>query len=198
MSETYISIDIEADGPAPGLSSMLSLGAAAFILDDTQPQGWRQLDTFQGVLQPLPEATPDPKTMAWWNTQPKAWKAATEGAVDPAQVMRRFVDWVSKFDQPVLTGYPVTYDFMWVYYYTIRFTGFLAPFGFQGLDIKTLAMERMSCDFKRATKRNMPRAWFKGAPKHTHEALDDAIGQGVLLMNLLTTERNNKIRRMQK
>ena len=31
--EYYVSIDIEADGPAPGLNSMLSLGAAAFTAD---------------------------------------------------------------------------------------------------------------------------------------------------------------------
>ena len=37
--ECYVSIDIEADGPVPGLHSMLSLGAAAFtsegVLGDT-------------------------------------------------------------------------------------------------------------------------------------------------------------------
>ena len=30
MPEIYVSIDIESDGPVPGLNSMLSLGAVAF------------------------------------------------------------------------------------------------------------------------------------------------------------------------
>ena len=36
--ECYVSIDIEADGPAPGLNSMLSLGAAAFTSDGALAQ----------------------------------------------------------------------------------------------------------------------------------------------------------------
>jgi len=109
--------------------------------------------------------------------------------------MARFDRWLGEIakDGPlVVVGYPVTYDFMFVYWYYIHFCGFPAPFGFQGLDIKTLAMDRLSCPYKQATKRNMPEAWFEGAPKHTHKALNDAIGQGVLLMNILL---DNKVRR---
>ena len=50
-------------------------------------------------------------------------------------------------------------------------------------------MDRLKCQFREATKRNMPKRWFLvdgKAPPHTHDALDDAIGQGVLLMNILT------------
>lgn len=36
-----------------------------------------------------------------------------------------------------------------------------------------------------ATKRNMPKKWFHGCPPHTHKALDDAIGQGILFLNIL-------------
>jgi hypothetical protein len=78
---------------------------------------------------------------------------------------------------------------MFVYWYTVKFAEYPAPFGFQGLDLKTLAMERLRCPFKAATKRHMPREWFQGAPPHTHDALDDAIGQGVLGMTLLTLPR---------
>ena len=67
--ECYVSIDIEADGPAPGLNSMLSLGAAAFAGDGTLA------DTFSANLETLPEAREDPKTMRWWAKQPEAWAA---------------------------------------------------------------------------------------------------------------------------
>jgi len=52
-------------------------------------------------------------------------------------------------------------------------------------DIKTLAAERLGLEFKQVSKRRMPKHWFRGCPKHTHIALDDALSQGVLLMNIL-------------
>ena len=48
--ECDVSIDIEADGPAPGLHSKLSLGAAALTSDGAVAQ------TFSAHLDPLPEA----------------------------------------------------------------------------------------------------------------------------------------------
>ena len=68
--ECYVSIDIEADGPVPGLNSMLSLGAAAFTGDGAL------VDTFSANLEALPEAHEDPKTMRWWAEQPEAWARA--------------------------------------------------------------------------------------------------------------------------
>lgn len=184
--EIYVSVDVEADGPVPGLNSMLSFGAAAFIIDPLTIEGWRQLSNFRGVLKPLPGAAQDPETMAWWKTQPVAWLQTTEGAEDPQVVMELFIQWIKGLPgKPVLVGYPITFDFQFIYYYTIKFTGFPAPFGFSGLDIKTLAMAKMHSTYREAVKKKMPKQWFVGAPAHTHDALDDAIGQGVLLMNLL-------------
>ena len=54
--ECYVSIDIEADGPAPGLNSMLSLGAAAFISEGAV------MDKFSANL----DAREYPKTTHWW------------------------------------------------------------------------------------------------------------------------------------
>jgi len=185
--EIYVSVDIEADGPIPAMNSMKSLGAAPFVLDPQNPRGWRMLDTtFKVNLFDLPGATPDPNTMEWWKGQPEAWAAATSDQQPPEDAMKAFKKWLLKLPgKPVVMGYPVTYDFMWMYWYLIRFTGFPAPCGFQGMDLKTMARDRLGRDFRAATKRNMPRSWFKGAPPHTHDALDDAIGQGVLGMNML-------------
>jgi hypothetical protein len=33
--EIYVSTDIEADGPIPGMNSMLSFGSAAYLADKT-------------------------------------------------------------------------------------------------------------------------------------------------------------------
>lgn len=208
--EVFISIDIEADGPIPGDNSMLSFGAAAFemIPVETEIDGnpdhntmpvvrfkWQLAGTFEANLEQLPLAVPNRDTMAWWKTQPQAWAECRKDLQDPASAMINFDKWLREMSRSgplVIVGYPVTYDFMFLYWYYIHFCGSPAPFGFQGLDIKTLAMDRMSCHYKHATKRNMPKVWFTGAPAHTHKALDDAIGQGVLLMNILLDSKRDR------
>lgn len=189
---TYLSVDIEADGPIPGMYSMLSIGAAAFQLEKFQVQGskgWRQVGMFKRNILPIEGAIQDPDTMQWWGTQPAAWKASTDGAIDATTAMKDFAAWVKGLPGPlVFVGFPVTYDFLFVYWYYVRFTGVKPPWSHSGLDIKTLAFDRMNCEFKESTKRNMPQRWFRDAPKHTHDALDDAIGQGILLMNILNDQ----------
>lgn len=179
--EVYISIDVEADGPIPGANSMLALGAAAFRLDSRTP-----IATFEVNLLPVEGALRDPETMAWWEKHPEAWAATQVDPQYPDEATRRFAAWLRTLSgKPVLVAYPATYDFMWVYWYYVKFVGFPAPFGFQGLDLKTLAMARLGCSFKEAAKKNMPKWWFGGVPPHTHRALDDAIGQGVLFVNIM-------------
>jgi hypothetical protein len=185
--EIYISIDVEADGPIPGLFSMLQFGAAAFLLEGEEPR--KPVGTFETNLDLLPGASQSPDTMAWWTTQGDAYANTRKATVDPRVGMARFVEWCKALPgRPVIVGYPVTYDFMWVYWYTMAFGGLgpdeHCPFGFQGLDIKTLAAERLGLPFRDASKRRMPKRWFDGAPKHTHDGLDDAIGQGVLFVNI--------------
>jgi len=186
--EIYISIDVEADGPIPGRNNMLSFGAAAFDLQHL-PHPRLPIATFEANLDLLDEATPSPDTMAWWATQPEAWAACRKNTRPATEVMPEFVKWCRALPGvPVIVGYPVTYDFMFLYWYTMAFGGIEdgahGPFGFQGLDIKTLAWAKLGGQYKSATKRNMPRAWFRGSPKHNHEALTDAIGQGVLFVNM--------------
>jgi hypothetical protein len=83
----------------------------------------------------------------------------------------------------------VAFDFMFVYWYLIRFTG-QSPFSHSALDMKTLAMALLKVGYRDATKRKMPRHWFDDLP-HTHLALDDAIEQGALFCNMLR-ELNQK------
>lgn len=76
---------------------------------------------------------------------------------------------------------PAAYDFMFVYWYLIRFTG-ESPFSHSALDIKTFAMALLGGGYRESTKRNMPKRWFDKLP-HSHVALDDAIG--ALFCNML-------------
>ena len=188
-SQVFLSIDIEADGPIPGRNSMLSFGVAAFEVSDA-PNSREPIATFEATIVPLEEATPSPETMAWWAEHPEAYEVATRDARPATTVMPEFLTWIEGLPKkPVVIGYPVTYDFMFLYWYTMAFGGLedgvRCPFGFQGLDIKTMAWMKMGDGYKRATKRNMPSKWFRGSPKHNHEALTDAIGQGILFLNML-------------
>jgi hypothetical protein len=178
MAEIYLSTDIEADGPIPGPSSMLSFATAAFDADKTL------LSTFTANLEPLPGASGDEETLAWWRTQPEAWTACRSNLRDPAEAMADYLRWLKQLDgELVFVGYPVAYDFMWVYWYLIRFTG-ESPFSHNGLDIRTYAMALLRTGYRGASKQRMPKRWFDELP-HTHVALDDAIEQGRLFCNML-------------
>jgi hypothetical protein len=184
-TEIYVSTDIEADGPIPGPHSMLSLASVAFLPDKTV------VGTFSANLETLPGASADPETQEWWDRQPEAWAACRRDLRDPAIAMPEYVRWVKALPgKPVFVGYPVAYDFLFVYWYMIRFAG-ESPFSHSALDIKTMAMALLGLEYREATKRNMPAAWFGDLP-HTHVALDDAVGQGVLFCNMLA-ERNRRL-----
>lgn len=178
MKELYVSTDVEVDGPIPGPHSILSMGSAVFLPDKTL------LGTFSANLETLPGATGHPDTMAWWEEHPEAWQACRNDLRPPQQVMTDYVTWLDALPgRPVFVGYPAAFDFMFVYWYLMRFTG-RSPFSFAALDIKSMAMVMLGKDFRRCTKRNMPRRWFDDLP-HTHVALDDAIEQGRLFCNML-------------
>jgi hypothetical protein len=178
MDEIYVSTDVESDGPIPGPHSMLSFASAAYRADKTL------VATFTANLETLPEATGDPKTMAWWQTQPAAWEACRKDLQAPSIALPKYVQWLKGLPgKPVFVAYPAGFDFLFVYWYLIRFAG-ESPFSHSALDIKTLAMAALGCPYREATKRNMPKRWFDPLP-HSHVALDDAIEQGALFCNIL-------------
>ena len=180
--EIYVSTDVEADGPIPGPHSMLSFASAAFSEEGAQ------VATFSANLETLPEATGDPDTMAWWKGQPEAWEACRKNLEAPQAAMRRYADWLDGLPgKPVFVGYPVAYDFLFVYWYLRRFAG-RSPFSHSGLDIKTYACAMLRKPYRQVSKQTMPKRWLPEAP-HTHVALDDAIEQGRLFLNMLEENR---------
>lgn len=183
-AEIYVSTDVETDGPIPGPYSMLSFGSAAYLADKTL------VSTFTANLETLPEAGTDPNTMEFWKKNPEAWAACRSTPQPPEAAMKNYLAWVKGLPgKPVFVGYPVAFDFMFVYWYLIRFTG-ESPFSHSALDMKTLSMALLKTDYRDAVKRNMPRRWFDDLP-HTHQALDDAIEQGALFCNMLAELRKD-------
>jgi hypothetical protein len=178
MTEIYISTDVETDGPIPGPHSMLSFGSAAYTADK------QLISTFAANLETLEGATAHPATAAWWATQPEAWAACRSDLQSPEVAMRAYVAWIKTLGgKPVFVAYPAGFDFLFVYWYLMRFVG-ESPFSHSALDMKTYAMAILKTGYRDSTKRNMPRSWFDKLP-HTHVALDDAIEQGALFCNML-------------
>lgn len=184
MAEIYVSTDVEADGPIPGPNSMLSFASAAFT------DRGELVSTFSANLELLAGAQGDPGTMAWWKQNQSAWEQTRTELQSPSAAMADYVAWLKGLPgKPVLVGYPVAYDFLFVYWYLIKFAG-ESPFSHSALDIKTFAMAMLRLPYRDSTKRNMPRRWFSPSP-HTHVALDDAIEQGRLFSNMLAEHRSN-------
>jgi hypothetical protein len=182
MSEVYVSTDIEADGPIPGPNSMLSFASAAFLPDKTR------VGTFSANLTLLPGAAPNADTMSFWKAHPEAWAAARKDPRDPAEAMPAYVRWLDELPgKPVFVGYPAAYDFLFVYWYLIKFAG-RSPFSHSALDLKTMAVVMLKKEYRATSKKSMPQRWFDDVP-HTHVALDDAIEQGLLFCNMLAESR---------
>ncbi len=182
MAEIYISTDVETDGPVAGRHSMLSIGSAAYTADK------QLLGTFSANLETLPNAVPDPKTAAWWETQPEAWAACRRDPEAPVAAMPRYLAWLKSLPgKPVFVAYPSAFDFPFVYWYLMEFAG-ANPFGYSAIDIKTFAMAMLHRDYRASGKQAMPRDWFDPVP-HTHVALDDAVEQGLLFCNMLKANR---------
>ena len=176
--EIYVSTDVEADGPIPGPHSMLSLASVAYRADKTV------VGEFTVNLLPLPGASPHPATTKWWAGFPEALAKARENPEAPETAMPRYAKWVRALPgRAVFVAWPAGYDFMWVYWYLMRFHGG-SPFGHAALDVKTYAMAMLQCDYSDCTRASLPPAWSDPLP-HNHVALDDAREQGALFCNML-------------
>ncbi|GAA3528691.1 3'-5' exonuclease [Streptomyces osmaniensis] len=181
----YISVDIEADGPIPGPYSMLSIGAAVAGVQDGD--GFTAADpeehTFYRELRPIGEEFV-PEALAVSGLDRERLKA--EGS-EPAVALAEFSEWVREVSagaQPVMCGYPASYDWTFLYWYLIRFTG-ASPFGHSGcLDMKTLYATKAGLPLRAVAKGTMPRELLSRR-RHTHHALDDAVEQAELFANLM-------------
>ena len=185
--DILISIDVESDGPIPFDFSMLSFGSVAI-----NGQTGEILDKFYANLFPLPDAKENRGTMKWWATQPEAWEACHVNQEDPKAAMERYIEWCANLKEKYYArlstaGWPESFDFAFLHWYLIHFCGY-DPTGFSALDIRSLGMGVFNCHRKSVSKRRVKALCRKNGrevPKHTHNALDDALEQAILLVGLL-------------
>jgi hypothetical protein len=184
VPEIPVSVDGEFTGLIPGPYSMISLGAVAY------DAGGNELSRFKINICELPDASRDPLTMTWWAEHPQAWEASTENPTAPKEAMDQFDRWlVALPGRPKLMGWPLPVDFMFIYWYYVRFVGKAPPFGYDGIDIKTYAMAQMKTKTLSGESSGVSRKMvqeFLGifAEEFSHDPVDDASRQGKLYFGL--------------
>lgn len=208
VKELYFSVDVEADGPIPGPYSMTAVGVvlcgyktsdgAIVVCDVIAPE-----NRFYRELRPISENW-EPEAMSVGvfegfgaaevaaNPDPAARRDyIMEHGVDPVEGMSDLASWVTKMKEThnaqsvVFAAYPLGFDWMFTYWYLVSFSRTGSPFGFSNhVDMKSLFSAYSGNIIKQSTKRYMPKHLSATIP-HTHLAVDDAAGQGQMMMNLL-------------
>lgn len=183
--EVYVSTDIEADGPIPGPHSMLSFASVAYLADKSIA------GKFEMNLELLPGASGHPKTMKWWEGHTVEWALSRKDPQPPEVAMNVYVSWLKTLPgKPIFVAYPLGYDFSFVYWYLIRFTG-ECPFSHHGIDVRSYAMAMLKRGYGDCGKGDLPKRWFDDLP-HTHRPMDDALEQGSLFINMLRENLDTK------
>lgn len=194
MSETFVLVDIEADGPVPGRHSMLSFAAVAFNLDRTI------IGSFERNLVPLPGAGQDPHTEKWWARFPEALAACQENQIDPAIAMPEFVAWLKELpEQPaIFVANPVSFDWAYMVWYLHAFSDYIhapahhPPFHLCALDMQSYAAALLDMPFRDVRSATFPKEWKKHKFKHTHRAIDDAMGSAMTFCGMVEAAKQKR------
>ena len=167
-----IIVDVEADGPCPGLFSMVSFGAV--ILSENLDK------TFYGQLRPISEEwIPEALAVSGHSRE------ETLTFRDPTYVMQEFATWIAANSKgrPIFWADNNGFDWQFINYYFHAFYG-SNPFGFSSQNINSLykgITRDLFCSFKHLRK-----------TKHTHHPVDDAKGNAEALIAMRDT-KNLKI-----
>jgi DNA polymerase III epsilon subunit-like protein len=189
--ETWISVDTETSGPAPGVASLLSIGASVF--------GQRE-QSFYVELRPVPG-------MGWsmeaeWASHRLSREYLESAGLDPHEAMTRFADWIAALPSVVAGARPImlefnTFDWAFVLDYFWRFYG-SCPFSISALDTKSCYFGLTypgTTTFGETVKSVIyGRNGELSTTPHSHNALDDATGQAELMASLLERARAGTLR----
>ena len=180
----YFSVDCEASGPVPPLYNLLSIGATV-----VRPEGARHVlgASFYVELKPIFPGF-DPGAMAVCGLDAKT--LAREGT-EPKEALERLAAFVREHnrgssDRPCFVGHNAVFDWSHIAYYYAHF-GLENPFGYKGLDTKSLAMGRLGVSWNDTSKESLERLLAlppQDAAK-IHRADYDAAYQALILQALL-------------
>jgi DNA polymerase III epsilon subunit-like protein len=159
---SYFMVDVEADGPVPGLYSMVSL-AAVLVKPGLEEQ-------FYAELRPISDQF-DPEALA----VPGFTREQTLAFADPGPVVADFQKWVTERSKgrAFFISDNNGFDYMFVCWYLHQFTG-NNPFDHSSQNLGSLYKGLVGDMFQN----------FKHLRQtaYTHNALDDALGNAEALL----------------
>jgi hypothetical protein len=189
----FVSLDAEFDGTNVIRNSMRSIGAAIFEENNTLPLG-----TFYVTLKPQANAKPDMCTLnEFWAHHPNQWQEVNTNNLEIVDAMRKFSDFLHGFAQHklIFVSSAVSADWTWLKIYMDKYG---PPDAFNiGFYCHCLSSElRMymilngignEAEFKQSLSEDKI---------YDHHALNDAIHQGVLYVNLRMLVNMTKKKKM--
>lgn len=184
----YLSVDVEASGPFPGLFSLVSIGAIPLL---SGPEGWYLAhdNTFYIELQPMEGAG---ELEAATNIHKLTRQHLLTHGVEPPVAMRTFSDYLrrlKKAHKKVLpAAWPSSFDAPYIGWYNQRFLG-SNPLGWSAFDIPSYALGLLRCTRPELRQKMKDAGLVKPTNPHQHHALSDAIEQGETLVQLLNYAR---------
>ena len=162
---TYVMVDVETDGPIPADYSMICLGAV--VVD-------ANLDKrFYGQLKPISEQwIPDALKISGFS------RNQTQQFDDPKDVMEKFSTWIkaSCTGMPLFISDNNGFDWQFANYYFHHFLG-SNPFGFSSTNLGSL--------YKGLVKDTSKNFKHLRNTAHTHDPLDDAVGNAEALLQMI-------------
>ena len=180
----YFSIDCEASGPLPPLYNLLSIGATAVRREgDHHVLG----ESFYSELRPIFPGF-DSRALEVCGLDVERLKR--EGT-EPGEAMRRFSDWVRKQNRtsdetPVFVGHNAVFDWAYIAFYFAHHE-LPNPFGYKGIDTKSLAMGRLGISWTDTSKERLEHLLDlpQQDPAQIHRADYDAWYQALILKALV-------------
>jgi DNA polymerase III alpha subunit (gram-positive type) len=184
----YFSLDCEASGPVPALYNLLSIGVTVVRREgDHHVLG----GSFYVELQPIfPGVIPEAVAVCGLDVE----RLKRDG-VQPREAMTRLTDWVLQeagpSGSPVFVGHNAVFDWAYIAYYYAHFD-LENPFGYKGIDVKSLAMGGLDIAWTETSKENLQKllALPPQDPACIHRADYDAQYQALILKSILDRRRS--------
>lgn len=183
----YLSLDVEASGPFPGLYSLVSVGCVPVYPPDEREPEWRvdEQNTFYCEVKPLPDGL---NLAAADEVHGLSLEHLEAEGLEPLEAVTRLAEYVTALrklrPKYMMAAWPASFDLPFVGYYAQRFLG-ENPFGYAALDIASLAQGIFRCERRQLRSRLARHKLFRAPKPYPHNALDDALDQAVLLSKLL-------------
>jgi DNA polymerase III epsilon subunit-like protein len=191
----YISLDVEASGPVPGMFSLLAIGACAVVDDGTEARLLEGAgNEFKVLLKPLANAKSDPEALKYaGGLVPEELETTGQ---HPREAFLGLIEWVERVRVGVgayrahFLAHAASFDWMYIRWY-FELLGLPSVFGFAGIDIKAYAMGAMGITWEDTSKDALGKRMGLEPvdPLRLHDPLYDAHYQARLFAALVNARR---------